>query len=470
MKTTHSKLFIVNFSVFYMPHKNRLFLSFFAYLFIAISSALIYSCSPSDQNPVKELPGNVYLVMDNSASMKGYTSQFDTVSFKQQIGDLLARIDRAEKDSSIGIVQFYTTEKDNDWFTMYDKSKDQFSQELSSPNAGLMKNHNSFLHITLDSLVGVLDADTTGRGIGIFITDGILSTPKSSDKTSNRDQLAALSTSLQASFNTIGASKRNYAVYLLQLFSSFKGIYHNYKNGYELINTPITRPYYLIMVGETQIVESFNRQVIEPSIGPFIHNQIAWLGANRNTETAFEVYGGLPLEGGSGMRSYDGKGLDDIDFSKPPTFLVALDLPSFILKDSTLLQSIQLGPEGVVDSAYFFTISGFRESRYYKKIAADSNKDEQYFQKHNLFGVIKLKAKQPGNRGASMLTLSLKNPLASGGLPKWIDLFETDNDTNSTVVASGKTFGLRSLADAMAKSLRSREQENYFNITISLNR
>lgn len=80
-------------------------------------------------------------------------------------------------------------------------------------------------------------------------------------------------------------------------------------------------------------------------------------------------------------------------------------------------------------------------------------------------------AKTEKSKDLSEIILSLENPLATTApLPGWVVQFSTKDDSDLEEIVNGKTFGLQTLVDAFAKSLRDGEPKDYFSISINFNR
>lgn len=301
--------------------------------------------------------GKVHFVIDNSGSMKGYVAVCDSICFKQQISDLLSRLDGIQKDSLGDFISLYTTSGKGS-FEAYPGGIADFSIALSSPSEGLMGSHNSYLHITLDSLINKLEQDSILNEVGIFVTDGILSVP---GKVNNKEYLPALSSQIQISLNRV--KSKGYAVSIFQLFSEFQGSYWNFKNDRQQIQEVVQRPYYLVVLGNAKVLKKFYEEIIKPSLRDEINNQVSWQGKSQDSSIHYQVYSRV-LQG-TGVPSKDQKGLDQINFAdNPPIFLVGLNgfaAPEYILQDSMLVKHLQGKPKIFIDTLEVFNRESFSE-------------------------------------------------------------------------------------------------------------
>lgn len=230
---------------------NSKVISYLEKLFIAkklaISSSDIWQPEPNE--PIKE-NFNINVFLENSGSMNGYLNDPST-SFKNSVYSLLTRLKLfADKDS----LNLYLVNQQDQLLYINASNDDveKFKNILNPASFSKISFGKTGISDLNDLIKRCLNK-VNDNNMSVFISDCIYS-PGNSVKDAT-EYLAEQKQGIFLNFAT-KLKEQDLSVMILQLFGNFKGTYYNRLEKSVPINTPISRPFYIWIIGTPYQIEA----------------------------------------------------------------------------------------------------------------------------------------------------------------------------------------------------------------------
>lgn len=430
----------------------------FKALIILTSSILVVSflsscpkCKDDKSKELKSKPkelSNIHFYLETSASMAGYLR--GNADFVRVIPNLLVDIENRVKFKGKRLQINYITDK----ITPYSKTTRDFIHDIST--TPVASNKGSEMHKILELITNHNDTND----ISIFASDCILSYPDK-DVINNREiNVQKADGELKAFIKDafLKMKKNNICATVYALKSSFFGRYYNYQNGNSQINGNVPRPYYIWVIGDKQLVLSFNKQLHEmPGFKPEMEIDFGTF------DTAISDFNLLFKTEKSGeWRSKRGgcpkkDMISEIEIKKnvPCRFAIAVDLST--LPDYS--QDVKYLTQNLVVKSDFVkcNLISVKEAKDIN-ISKAAPKEQVNLKANTHIFVFEVSEMYKGKG-----TLSVSLPLIyDTQYTQW----STMNDLNLSSI-SGKTFAFQHLVDGVRDAYQN-NTENFINISIEL--
>jgi len=274
--------------------------------------------------------------------------------------------------------------------------------------------------------------------VSIIFTDCILS---------NEDTKLAGVKAAQANIETFMSNKiRNegLSTMVIKFKSQFKGTYYDGSNGGKTdISTPINRPYYALIFGETKTLNYLLSKIDFKKYSGF-ESSYTLLSNNNSTSlksciTYKNVIGSFPFSKLSGMKIVNAeprKGTNEFQFS---IYCNLSELP--------------------FENDYLTDVSNYSVNENFRLKSVDSVDKTTGFS--HLLTLYTNDLKQISN-----LKIGLKY-----SIPKWVDKTGSDIDNNpKDSIQQTQTFGFKYLMSGIAESYTANNSDFQFNISVSISK
>lgn len=290
---------------------------------------------PSEEISKQEPPatnrlGKINFFLETSASMAGYFK--GSSDFVRTIPNVLVDIEgKILNDGQPLQINFIA-----DSIVPFRGNTQSFIRAISTTKVASSK--SSEMHRIFEMVAN----STKSNEISLLVSDCILSYPDEDIKRNsqiNREKAAGgLKADIKATFNKL--KKRNIGASMFAFNSSFTGTYYTYENN-KLILKDETRPYYLWVIGDKDLVANFKSRLVRlPSLSYF---QTIDFGLHKPTiaENAHEIFFSYQRIGNWRV---NGKGVAMEGETKPATLAVGLNLrglPDYVQKVEYLNKNLK---------------------------------------------------------------------------------------------------------------------------------
>jgi len=374
---------------------------------------LLLGCNNKVKNVEEKLKiNNINIVLENSASMKGY---FNGNEFKSTVTNLAALFDNLRETKNKYIISNINYHIFNDKLKLkiFSSNSYDFCNKI---NNGLIEYCNT---TPIDDFLKYIIDSTKNDDIYILVSDFVI------DKVQENEI-----PTLQSKFNVIfnQAVKKNITLTVYRFMTDFSGTYYPSKGTPKIIQN-VKRPYYIWIIGPNKLVtkitnEIDNNNLITPN------NQFTF-GIN------FSNIEQEPLHLSNYIGSFrtekeNNKVFKNIKADKNNIFQFTIgfnlsNLPKYYHNCNFLDSSIQISClQNQVLSKKFYTKDDF--NKYLSKNEVSIAKNFTHFL------TIKMKGKFDKY---DELNITFNNYL-----PKWIDVYSTDYDGYYDNITLSKTFAI----------------------------
>ncbi|SFM82307.1 hypothetical protein SAMN05428949_0920 [Chitinophaga sp. YR627] len=421
---------------------------------IALLSLLFIGAGPGCKEKTKKtaLPttaekkiDKINFFMETSGSMAGYLQ--GSTDFRKRIPNLLVNIEGKVDSGKLKLHNYYIA----DSIVAFNGTTQQFINAISVDHP--TKSKSSEMH----KIFEMIAQRTDSNDISIFVSDCILSYPdavlrQKGNENINRDNAEGeLKATMTKSFLDLKQHKHMCAM-VYGFNSSFVGNYYTYQNKVIPIRGDVSRPYYMWVIGNRELLSHFNSQLNDmESLQPY------------TMAMDFGLFG-EPVKGGEILYNYlregewtlNDDGLKDVSASakKPCVFAISTDLSSLpaYAKDTTYLRQHLEKQADNLDYSI-------------EKILLTKNIDMGKLRKSEIVGV---------QKGTHVFVLRINNVYHSGNISLHLPLqYDTSYRTLSIMDDSkitdigGKTFALQHLIDGVREAYQNNNQD-YIDISIPI--
>ncbi|SFF00331.1 hypothetical protein SAMN05518672_1143 [Chitinophaga sp. CF118] len=399
------------------------------------------------QTAVKEKKiTKINFFMETSGSMAGYLQ--GSTDFRNRIPNLLVNIGGKIDSGKVPLYNYYIA----DSIVKFPGTTQDFINAISIKQPA--KEKSSEMH----KIFKMIAAKTDSNDISIFVSDCILSYPddvlrKKGNENLNRDNAEGeLKSTMTTAFIDL-QHKNNMCASIFGFNSAFTGNYYTYQNNKIKLDGSVSRPYYIWVIGNRDLLIRFNQQLngLE-SFQP------------HTMEMDFGLFGD-PIQHGDVLFGYDKEGEWSVDGTsglkdatanakKTAAFAMVVDLSSL--------------PEYAKDTNYL------RKHLQKNQSNLDFNIEKIELTKN--INIVKLKNKEQDkvNKGTHVFVFRLNNIFQSGtaaiNLPLEYDTtYKTLSimDDRNVADIGGKTFALKHLIDGVRAAYQNNNQ-NFINISIPI--
>ncbi|ACU61961.1 hypothetical protein [Chitinophaga pinensis] len=423
-----------------------------ALLSLLLIAVIIVGCGGGDPPKGKNEPHQakkkivkINFFMETSGSMAGYLQ--GSTDFRKRIPNLLVNIEGKVDSGKLKLHNYYIA----DSIVPFSGSTQQFINAISTGHP--TKSKSSEMH----KIFEMIAQHTDSNDISIFVSDCILSYPdavlrQKGNENINRDNAEGeLKATMTKSFLDLKQHKHMCAM-VYGFNSSFVGNYYTYQNKVIPIKGNVSRPYYMWVIGNRELLSHFNNQLNDlESLQPY------------TMAMDFGLFG-EPVKGGNILFNYlrEGDwavgedGLKDVSASakKPCVFAIATDLSSLpaYAKDTTYLRQHLKKQADNLDYSI-------------EKILLAKNIDIGKLKKSERAGV---------QKGTHVFVLRINNVYQSGNVTLHLPLqYDTSYralsimDDSKVTDIDGKTFALQHLIDGVREAYQNNNQD-YIDISIPI--
>jgi len=383
--------------------------------------------------------------METSGSMAGYLQ--GSTDFRKRIPNLLVNIEGKIDSGKLKLRNYYIA----DSIVPFNGTTQQFINAISVEHP--TKSKSSEMHRIFEMIA----QHTDSNDISIFVSDCILSYPdavlrQKGNENINRDNAEGeLKATMTKSFLDLKQHKHMCAM-VYGFNSNFVGNYYTYQNKVIPIKGDVSRPYYMWVIGNRELLSHFNSQLNDlESLQPY------------TMAMDFGLFG-EPVKNGNILFNYlregdwaiSDDGLKDVSASakKPCVFALAADLSSLpaYAKDTTYLRQHLEKQSDNLDYSI-------------EKILLAKNIDIGKLKKSEIVGV---------QKGTHVFVLRINNVYQSGNVSLHLPLqYDTSYralsimDDSKVTDISGKTFALQHLIDGVREAYQNNNQD-YIDISIPI--
>jgi len=294
---------------------------------------LILSCNSGDKKitklpPVPRELNNINFFLETSASMEGYLR--GNSDFAKVIPNLLVDIEgRIKCKKSIISINYIA-----DSIRKYSGSTRDFIHDISTTQVAV--GNSSQMHKIVEAVTNATDSND----ISILVSDCILSYSDADIKKNPEINVQKADGELKADVKQafLKMKKRGVCATVYGFSSRFYGTYYTYQNGKILLNGEVSRPYYIWVIGNKELLQRFNKELSEiEAFKPELAISFGIFDAPINDYTL------LFKTGKRGEWVFDDNSLTEVSATKksPIKFSIAVDfssLPNYA-KDSGYLRA-----------------------------------------------------------------------------------------------------------------------------------
>lgn len=411
----------------------------------------IVSCNSCNKRPPvkdpikisKELK-NVNFFLETSASMEGYLR--GNSDFAKTIPNLLVEIEGRVNFKNKPIKINYIS----DSIIKYTKTTGDFIHDISTTKVAIAK--SSQMHKIFETVTNATDSND----VSILVSDCILSYSDSDINASKGRNIniekadGELKAFVKQAFLKMKA--HNVCATVYGFSSKFFGTYYNYQNGKMLLKGDVLRPYYIWVIGNKELVQQFNKQLID--IVAFAPELTVSFGM---WDKPIDTYNLLFKTGHEGSWAYDNNHLKDVEIvkKKPAKFSIAVDfsgLPIYASDLAYLKANLKLGKSNLEAK-----ITDIRKADDIDISKAAPREKTSLQNASNVISIEISDLYQPNG------TVSLQLPLKYDESYKNWSIMD---DKNVTTIGK-KTFAFEHLVDGVREAYQN-SNENYINILINI--
>lgn len=399
---------------------------------------------PTQQTAEKKID-KINFFMETSGSMAGYLQ--GSTDFRKRIPNLLVNIEGKVDSGKLKLRNYYIA----DSIVPFNGTTQQFINAISVEHP--TKSKSSEMHRIFEMIA----QHTDSNDISIFVSDCILSYPddvlrKKGNENINRDNAEGeLKATMTKSFLDLKQHKHMCAM-VYGFNSNFVGNYYTYQNKVIPIKGDVSRPYYMWVIGNRELLSHFNSQLNEmESLQPYTMAMDFGLFSepvkNGNVLFKYAKEGEWAIDGDNGLKGVSAS------TKKPCVFAMAADLSSL--------------PEYAKDTIYL---------RKHLEKKSGSNMDytiDKIILTKNLEAG-KLKPGEKVGKGTHIFVFRINHLYQSGEAGIHLPLqYDTSyrslsimDDSRVTDIA-GKTFALQHLIDGVKAAYENNNQD-YIDISIPI--
>lgn len=382
--------------------------------------------------------------METSGSMAGYLQ--GSTDFVKTIPNLLIAIEQKIDSGKIPLHTYYIA----DSVTPFSGTAKDFIYDLATKQPAREK--SSEMH----RIFKMIADKTDSNDISLFVSDCILSYSDKDIKANpeiNREKAeGGLKPFITSAFNDL-QRKNNMCASIYGFNSSFNGTYYTYQNGKIPLRGNVSRPYYLWVIGNRELLKGFNTEL--KKLESFHPDNIKMdFGIFDKPVTDYAIFFKLKR---SGQWELDGNGLTDVEASKekPAVFVVGADLsslPDYAKDPAYLLRNLQKKGTDID-----FTIARVFLQESIDRADLKKNEQDAFNQSTHLFLVQIANVYKP--RTDLQLTLPLQYDTSYRNL--------SIMDDRSAANLAGKTFAFQHLVDGVRSAYQNSNQE-FIHISIPI--
>lgn len=397
--------------------------------------------------PVKEIERSereirqINFFLETSASMAGYFK--GSSDFVKNIPNLLVDIEGKILNGKEPLKINYIASS----VIPYTNSTQNFIRDISTTKVASSK--SSEMHRIFELIAN----KTSSNDISLFVSDCILSYPDSdikADTQINRDKAeGGLKADIKATFTKL--KNKNIGASLYAFNSSFTGTYYTYENNKLPLNGEI-RPYYLWVIGNKQLVQKFNNQLIRL---PNFKNTFSMNFGLFDPSLTVKKHDTFFLFKRAGKWVVDGEGVSNALDETPAVTAFAINLRSLPFYAQNL-QYLNKHLKGLSKNGLF----KIKSISYAKDINKALLKPNEIKIAQNNTHVVLVEILNIYDKGAF---LRLLLPIEYDSAYKKLSIM----DDRSKDVLNGKTFAFEHLIDGV-KEAYDTPDESYINISIPI--